>query len=120
MIYRILADIILILHFCFVLFVIFGGLAVLYRRRIMWLHLLALGWGMLVEFLHLPCPLTTLEKYLTQMGGAETYAGNFIEYYISAIIYPGVTPQIIEMLGVLLVAFNLLVYTYLFINRANR
>lgn len=114
MIYRIAADIFLILHFCFVLFVIFGGLLVLYRRRFLWLHLPALLWGILIEFLRLPCPLTTLEKYLTELGGASAYTGDFIEHYISSIIYPNVTPQFITFLGVLLVIFNLIVYYNIF------
>ncbi|MGI8467333.1 MAG: DUF2784 domain-containing protein [Pyrinomonadaceae bacterium] len=110
MIYRVLADIVLILHFCFVLFVIFGGLPVLYRRWIIWLHLPALFWGILVEFLRLPCPLTQLEKYLTTLGGESAYAGDFVEHYISSIIYPNITPQIMTTLGVLLIVFNLIVY----------
>lgn len=118
MIYRILADIVLTAHFCFVLFVIFGGLLVLYRRWFIWLHLPALFWGILIEFLRLMCPLTTLEKYLTTLGGETAYAGDFIEHYITSIIYPNVTPQIITVFGILLIAFNLIVYYNVF--RQNR
>ena len=113
MIYSILADIVLFLHFCFVLFVMFGGLLILYRRWIMWLHLPALAWGILVEFLRLMCPLTTLEKYLAELSGESVYAGDFIQHYISSIIYPNVTPQIILTLGVLLIVFNLFIYSYI-------
>lgn len=114
MIYSLLAGIVLILHFCFALFVIFGGLLVLYRRWFIRLHLPALFWGILVELLRLPCPLTTLENYFAQLGGAATYAGDFIPHYISLIIYPGVTPQIMTTLGVLLIAFNSLIYLSVF------
>ena len=117
MIYRALADIVLILHFCFVLFVVFGGLLVLSRRWVIWLHLPALGWGILVEFLRLMCPLTALEKYLTELGGEAAYTGDFIEHYISSIIYPNVTPQFITLLGVLLVLFNLIIYFNVFRQR---
>jgi hypothetical protein len=114
MIYRILADSVLILHFCFVLFVIFGGLLVLYRRWIIYFHLPALTWGVIVEFFRLPCPLTTLEKYLTERGGETAYAGDFIEHYLTSIIYLNVTPQTLTTLGVLLVIFNLIVYYNVF------
>ena len=114
MIYRILADIVLIAHLCFVLFVIFGGLLVLYRRRIIYLHLPALVWGIIVEFFRLMCPLTYLEKYLRELGGETAYAGDFIEHYITSIIYPNVSPQTIFLLGILLIVFNLIVYYNIF------
>lgn len=114
MIYRILADIVFILHFCFVLFVIFGGLLVLCRRWILWLHLPALAWGILIEFLRLPCPLTAIEKGLIERGGDSVYAGDFIEHYVSLILYSTISPQTMWILGVLLIAFNLLIYAYIF------
>jgi hypothetical protein len=114
MIYRSLADFVLILHFCFVLFVVFGGLLVLRRRLILWLHLPAVAWGILVEFFLLPCPLTELENQFKQLGGEQGYEGGFIEYYVSAILYLHISPQLQMMLGVLLVAINLLIYWYVF------
>jgi len=115
MIFRFLADFILILHFCYVLFAIFGGLLVL-RRRWMWkLHLPALVWGFLVQYFVWICPLTSWENYFRELGGQAGYEDGFIEYYISAIIYPGIiTPQTHLLLAVMLIIFNLLVYLYLF------
>ena len=114
MFYRLLADLILVLHFCYVLFAIFGGLLVL-RWRWMWkLHLPALVWGFLVQYFVWICPLTSWENYFRELGGEAGYEGGFIEYYISAIIYPGIiTPQIHVLLAILLVVFNLLVYSYI-------
>jgi hypothetical protein len=112
--YQILAEIVLVLHFCFVLFVVFGGLLILYRRFIIWLHLPALAWGFLVEIFRLPCPLTGLENRLRELGGEGVYAGGFIEYYISAILYSHITPQFQMFLSVLLVIFNLFVYWFAF------
>lgn len=115
MIYRLLADLILIFHFCFVLFAIFGGLLVL-RWRWMWkLHLPALVWSFLVQYFVWICPLTDWENYFRRLGGDAGYEGGFIEHFISAILYPGViTPQIHLLLAVSLVIFNLLVYAFLF------
>lgn len=119
MIFRLLADSILILHFCFVLFVVFGGTLVLYRRNFLYLHLPALAWGILVETLQLPCPLTTLENVLRQLGGESGYAGGFVEYYVSMILYPSITAQFQMLLGALLVAVNLLVYSLVIRRRRN-
>ncbi len=114
MIYRALADLILILHFCFVLFAIFGGLLVLRWRWVWKLHLPALVWGFLVQYFVWMCPLTDWENYFRDLGGEAGYEGGFIEYFISAIIYPGIiTPQTHLLMAVALVVFNLLIYAFL-------
>jgi hypothetical protein len=114
MIYRSLADIVLILHFGLVLFMIFGGLLVLRWKWIILLHLPAMIWGVLIEFFQWLCPLTTLENRLKSLGGEQGYEGGFIEHYVSAILYTNVTPQSQMMLGFLLILFNLFVYWYVF------
>lgn len=119
MIYRLLADFTFVAHLCFVLFVIFGGAAVFYRRFIMFFHLPALLWGILIEFFQLPCPLTSLENQLRRLGGEAGYSGGFIEHYISAILYPSITAQTQIFFGAALISFNLLVYA-LVLRRRNR
>jgi len=114
MVYRALADLVLILHFCFVIFVVFGGLLVVRRHFIAWLHLPTVIWGVLIEFFVWTCPLTTLENALRQFGGEAGYAGGFIDYYISAILYTNLSPQFRLILGLLLAGFNIIVYLYAF------
>jgi len=111
--YRVLAEIVMVLHFCFVVFVIFGGLLVLRRRSIAWLHLPAVGWGILIEFFWWTCPLTTLENRLRELGGEAGYATGFIDYYVSAVLYAPLSPQVRIALGLMLVGFNLFIYLYL-------
>lgn len=112
MTYRILAEIVLVLHFCFVIFTVLGGLLILRRHWIAWLHLPAVVWGIIIEFFWLACPLTTLENWLRGLGGEAGYATGFIDYYVSAVLYAPLSPQIRVMLGLLLVGFNLLIYSY--------
>ncbi|HEY0427557.1 MAG TPA: DUF2784 domain-containing protein [Pyrinomonadaceae bacterium] len=114
MIYRLLADITLILHLCFVVFVIFGGFLVLRRRFVLWLHLPALAWGILVECFQMPCPLTSLENLFRNLGGEAGYEGGFIEHYVSMLLYWHLTTQIQITLGVVLIALNLLIYFFIF------
>ena len=113
MTYRVLAEIVLVLHFCFVIFVVLGGLLVLRRQRLAWLHVPAVVWGVLIEFLWWACPLTTLENHFRQLGGEAGYETGFIDYYVSAVLYAPLTPVIRITLGLLLVGFNLLIYLYL-------
>ena len=117
MLYRVLAEIILVLHFCFVIFVVFGGLLVVCRHYFAWLHLPAVVWGVAVEFFRLICPLTTIENRFREFGGEAGYTDGFLDYYISAVLYAHITPQIQIMLGILLIIFNLLVYGFAFRKR---
>ena len=117
MIYRILADFVLVFHFCFVLFAVFGGLLVLRRRWIMWLHIPALVWGIVVQVFVLICPLTPLENRLRELGGETGYSAGFIEYYISMVLYSGVSYWLHWLLGLILFGVNLFVYYYVFIRR---
>lgn len=113
MAYRILAEIVLVLHFCFVIFMVFGGLLVLRRLSVAWLHLPTVVWGVLIEFFWWACPLTTLENRLRELGGEAGYATGFVDYYVSIILYAPLSPQMRLLLGLLLVGFNLIVYSYL-------
>ena len=50
MLYRILADIVVVIHFAFVLFVVLGGFLVLRWPKLAWVHVPAAIWGTLIEF----------------------------------------------------------------------
>lgn len=111
MIYRVLADLTVVLHFAFILFVLAGGLAVLRHPRLMWLHVPAALWGAAIEFAGWICPLTPLEQALRIKAGESGYRGGFIEHYLHALIYPtGLTPHIQIVLGFAVVIVNAAVY----------
>ncbi len=88
MFYRLLADAVALLHFSFILFVVLGGLLVIRYPRLIWLHLPAAAWGVLIEFYSWGCPLTPLENYFRLLAGETPYAGGFIERYLIPLIYP--------------------------------
>ncbi|MBO1012801.1 DUF2784 domain-containing protein [Achromobacter sp. SD115] len=110
--YRLLADLVLIVHGLFVAFVVFGGLLALWKRWIAYLHLPALAWGALVIGMGWICPLTPLEISLRQQAGQQGYGGGFIEHYVLALIYPeGITRATQIVLATLLIVGNIIVYT---------
>ena len=115
MMYPLLADLVLIVHLAFVIFVLWGGLLVLRWRWIAWLHLPAAVWGAVVEFTGWICPLTPLENWLRTQGGEATYAGDFIGRYLLPILYPeALTPNVQLVLGALVVVVvNLVIYGWL-------
>ena len=113
MIYRILADLVLIVHLAFIVFVILGGILVVRKPRLAWLHIPAVIWGAYIEFFDGPCPLTPLEKYFRRLGGEAGYEGGFIEHYVTAIIYPdGLTRGIQITFGVAVVVINVVAYFF--------
>ncbi len=114
MLYRIVADVIVILHLAFVGFVLFGGLLVLRRRRVVWLHLPAVAWGAAIEFGGWICPLTPLENWLRMQGGESSYSSDFIEHYLLPLLYPaGLTREVQIALGAVVLAVNLAIYGWI-------
>ena len=111
MVYGWLADAVVLAHCAFVLFVVFGGLLVLRWRGIVWFHLPAAAWGVVVEFTGWICPLTPLEMWLRRGAGEAGYGGGFVEHYVTRALYPvNLTRQIQIVLGSLILAFNAAVY----------
>lgn len=111
MIAAVLADLVVLLHLGFILFVLFGGLLVLRRRRLMWLHLPVVAWGAAIEFVGWICPLTPLENRLRAAAGEAGYSGGFIEHYLIPLIYPaGLTRELQWLLGAAVLLVNAVVY----------
>jgi hypothetical protein len=113
MLYNFLADIIVIVHLLFILFVILGGLLVLKWKWLVYLHIPAAIWGALIEFMGWICPLTPLENRLRRLAGESGYTGDFVEQYIIPLIYPGgLTREIQIILGVGVIVVNLVIYFF--------
>jgi hypothetical protein len=116
--YRLLADLVLIVHAAFVAFVMLGGLGVLRWPRLAWLHLPVVLWGAGIEFLGGICPLTPLENQWRQLAGEQGYAGGFVEHYIVALLYPdGLSRTIQIVLGLLVIVVNASIYAYVWRRR---
>jgi len=95
MLYGVLADFVVMVHFAFVLFVVLGGFFVLRWKRCAWLHVPVVLWGALIEF----------------TGGAIGYRSSFIEHYIFPVLYPThLTRQLQITLGLLVLGINLGIY----------
>jgi hypothetical protein len=119
--YRALADLVLLSHLAFVLFVVLGGLLVLRRPKLAWLHLPCAAWGVLIEFAGWICPLTPWEVSLRLRGGEAGYAGGFIAHYVTAVLYPaGLTRGVQVLLGSFALVLNLAIYGWVLARRRRR
>ena len=109
--YELFANFTLILHFIFILFVIFGGLFFFISSKIIYIHIPVLFWGIYIELTNSICPLTYLENWFLYQGGLKTYSDDFINKYLFPIIYPeGLTTDIQLYLGIVLIMINIFVY----------
>jgi len=111
MIFTILAELVLLLHFGFILFTIFGGVLVLYRRWWAWWHIPSVLWASIVNLAGWVCPLTPLENVLRLEAGLSGYEGGFIAHYIAPLIYPaGMTQTLAVTAGAGIIVWNVIVY----------
>ena len=114
MFYRLAAETVLLCHFAFIVFVLFGALLALRWRWVVALHLPAAAWGIFIELTGRICPLTYVENYLRHRAGESGYSEGFIEHYLLAVIYPaGLTQQIQFILAGAVLVINALAYGWL-------
>ena len=112
--YKLIADLVVLIHFLFVLFSSLGALLVIRWRKILWLHLPAALWAAGIEFSGSVCPLTPLENWLRIRGGGAGYTGDFIGQYLLRLLYPsGLTRGTQIILGAIVVGINIGIYGYL-------
>jgi hypothetical protein len=110
---RVLADALVLVHLAYIAFVIAGAVLVRYRPRVLGVHVLAVAWGAYVALAHRVCPLTPLEVSLRVRAGQVGYTGGFVEHYLIPVIYPkALTPGIQLAEGIVVLAVNLALYTW--------
>lgn len=107
---RVLADLVLLSHAAFVLFVATGGFFVLRWPRLAWLHVPCALYGAAIEFVGWVCPLTPLEQQLRRQAGQAGYAGGFLDHYLRGVLYPSNWEHIHVALGVAVIVGNVALY----------
>ena len=113
--YEIAANLILIVHFIFILFVIFGALLFFASTKIIFIHIPAFIWGSYIELTNSICPLTYLENWFLHKANLTTYSEGFIQNYLMPIVYPtNLTKDIQIYLGIALILINIVIYAFIF------
>ncbi|MGD8629138.1 MAG: DUF2784 domain-containing protein [Gammaproteobacteria bacterium] len=116
MLYSFAADVLLVLHLAFIVFVMLGGLLLLKWQWFIYLHLPAVAWGILVELQGWLCPLTPLEQDFRMLAGESGYSGGFVQHYLLPIIYPaGLTRDMQTILAASVIVTNLVIYTVIYV-----
>lgn len=92
-----LADTILIVHVLFVIFVVFGLVAIYLGYFLKWrwvrnrffriVHLIAIGVVVVQSWIGVICPLTIWEVALRTEADTKTYSGSFIQHWLHSLLY---------------------------------
>ena len=115
MIYGVLADLLLFVHFTFMKFVAVGGLAVLRWRWVRWIHLPSAILGAGLAFAGWLWPFAGMERWLRDQGALHGYTLNLVERFLPAVLHPAALPRPVELfIGVAVVVVNIIIYRRVF------
>ena len=87
--YQWLVNVILTAHFVYLAYLLLGGFLAWRWTKMIWPHLAAAVWGVLIVFNLVACPLTIAEVWARRLAGDDPVNGGFIDRYVTNVIYPG-------------------------------
>ena len=112
--YELAANLILILHFLFIIFVVFGALFFFVSAKTIYFHFPSFLWGIYIELTHSICPLTYLENWFLQKASLTNYSEGFIQYYLIPFVYPeNLSDNLQISLGISLILLNSIIYGFI-------
>ncbi|MGI8809408.1 MAG: DUF2784 domain-containing protein [Acidimicrobiales bacterium] len=83
-----LADLVVVVHLGFIVFVAVGSLLAWRYPWLVWVHAPSVAWAVTTITIGVPCPLTQLEKDLRRSAGEVGYGGGFVDRYVEGVVYP--------------------------------
>ena|SRR5687768_3910907 len=122
MVYRLLADGVVVFHALFIVFSVLGGVLALRWPKVVFVHLPAAAWGVIVQVIQGGvCPLTPLENFLREKGQEPGIGPSFVDHYITSLIYVSDPPWWLHnALGVGVLVINLTVYSIVIVKWRRR
>ena len=111
MLYKILADIVVLIHFLWILFLFFGAFWGIKNKGVKIFHLSGLAFAFIIQIFDCYCPLTHLEVWLrSKHFSTLTYVGSFIIHYVEKIVYIEISRLVVLMFTILLCGLNAWLY----------
>jgi hypothetical protein len=108
--YTVLASAVIAVHAMFVVWVIFGAILTHGRPLLRALHIASIFWGVSIELVSWPCPLTLAENWLEIRAGNPGYHAGFLLHYLHRFVYPNLPSQLLTIAAVLVGLVNLAIY----------
>jgi hypothetical protein len=94
-----LADLVVVVHVIFILFVAAGAILAWRWPKLLWLHVPAVIYALAILTIHFDCPLIPLEKHLRHLAGQQLYSGGFVRHYLTDVVYPGTLTPFLQALA---------------------
>jgi hypothetical protein len=111
MLYKILADAVVLIHFLWIVFLFLGGFWGIKNKAIKIFHLSGLAFAFIIQIFDWTCPLTHLEVWLrTKHSPSVTYTGSFIIHYMEKIVYIEISRWVVLVFTILLCGLNAWLY----------
>jgi len=111
MLYKIAADIVVVTHFLWILFLFFGGFLGVKNKAVKTFHIFGLVLAFAIQIFDWYCPLTHIEVWLRlKHNPAMTYTGSFIIHYVEKIVYVEISRPLIIIFTILLCGINAWLY----------
>jgi len=108
-----LVDITIVVHFLWILFLVFGFVFALKGSRIAYIHLGGLVFALVLNALGWYCPLTHVENYLRSLQDPHSaYSTSFIARSLEKFVYPDISESLLRGAELILTSLYLLVYGY--------
>lgn len=110
--YRFAADLVVLAHLLWIIFLFFGAFAGRKYRIVKIFHIAGLCFSLVIQVFGWYCPLTHLEAWLRQMHTpALSYKGSFLVHYAEKIVYLELSPGIIFVLTLILIGISAYLYS---------
>jgi len=111
MLYKILADSVVLIHFLWIIFLFSGAFWGVRNKIVKIFHISGLVFAFVIQIFDWYCPLTHLEVWLrSRHDSALSYTGSFIIHYVEKIVYIELSRNLIIVLTLVLCGLNVWLY----------
>ncbi|HKA05065.1 MAG TPA: DUF2784 domain-containing protein [Acidimicrobiales bacterium] len=104
--YGLLADLVVVAHVGFILFVAVGALFSWRWPRLLAIHVPAVVYAAVIVTVGFDCPLTAVEKYFRRLAGQHSYRGGFVNHYLADVVYPGRLTTLLRVVAAACIALG--------------
>ena len=106
MVWRLLADVVMVVHGALLLFFVVGAFLAWRWPKLIWVHLGIVAWNLVIVLVDFGCPVTATEKFFRRQGGESVYEGGYIQHYLNGSLWPDGATPVVEKVGFVLVVIG--------------
>ena len=82
------ADVVVVAHLAYLVFVAVGGILAWRWPRLLWVHVAAVAWAVSILLLGQDCPLTDLQRHAERRAGEPLDDRGFVDRYLEGVVVP--------------------------------